>query len=164
MNKQCDSDRSDKPAVAPILDPREARARHRCRTQPSAGLVYLRALSRQEREWMARMARKVAREFNVDAEDLLQDLQLGLLGCNSIDGGRRAVRSWLTKRARWRAAEIRRADRSHRERTRSLDEVPGLEPPATDPVGVDLDWSVDRLQCWGLNRDEAQVVLLVVWA
>lgn len=148
-----------RPPDGPILDPREARARHRLRTVPSAGLLFLQALAAQERAWMERMVNRIARAYHVEGDDLLQELQLSLLACNTIDRGRQSVRGWLTRRARWRAADLLRKV----ERTRSLDEASAPEPAAPEPTGPDPDWTIERLRGLRLNRDEAQVVLLVLW-
>jgi DNA-directed RNA polymerase specialized sigma24 family protein len=145
------------------LDPRVAMARHRDRIEPSAGLQYLRALTAQEREWMRRMVTRTARAYGVDRDDLMQELQLSLLRSNSIDGGRREVRGWLKRRAQWRATELLGKDRVRRQHTWSFDEVTAPEPIAPHPAGPDPDWSIDRLAGLRLNRDEAQVVLLVLW-
>jgi DNA-directed RNA polymerase specialized sigma24 family protein len=146
-----------------ILDPREARARHRRRTRTSAGLSYLRVLTVQERHWLARMVERTARAYGVEADDLMQDLQLSLLQSETIDRGRREVRGWLKRRAQWRAADMIRRDGLHRTHVRSLDEMTGPEPAAPAPTGPDAEWSLDRLEGLRLNRDEAQVVLLVLW-
>jgi DNA-directed RNA polymerase specialized sigma24 family protein len=153
----------DPPPDRAILDPRDARARHRRRTRTSAGLSYLRVLTAQERHWLDRMVARTARAYGVEADDLLQDLQLSLLECDTIDRGRREVRGWLKRRAHWRAADLLRRDGLHRRHVRSLDEMTAPEPVAPKPTGPDADWSLDRLEGLRLNRDEAQVVLLILW-
>lgn len=150
------------PLVEPVLDPREARDRHRSRTSPSAGLVYLRALSETERSWLEAMVRQTARTYRVDRDDLLQNLQVSLLECETIDRGRREVRAWLRRRAQWKAADMLRRDRPSRTSSVPLDEaVSALPAPA--PTGPDPEWDVDRLGAFRLSRDEAQVVLLTCW-
>jgi DNA-directed RNA polymerase specialized sigma24 family protein len=146
----------------PILDPREARARHRSRTSPSAGLVYLRALSATERRWLRGMVAGVARTYRVDRDDLMQDLQLSLLECDTIQHGRREVRAWLRRRAQWKAADLLRRHRTGPTRSTLPDEV--LPDLATaEHAGPDRDWNVERLAAFKLSRDEAQVVLLTCW-
>jgi DNA-directed RNA polymerase specialized sigma24 family protein len=149
------------PAVGPVLDPRAAKARYRQRTRPSAGLVYLRELTAREWTWMVDMTARVARMHHVDADDLMQDLALSLLECDALDSGRTEVRSWLRNRARWRALDILR--RSHGPVTACLDADDNSETPAPEPTRIDLDWSVQRLVDLGLNRSEAQAVLLQCW-
>jgi DNA-directed RNA polymerase specialized sigma24 family protein len=112
---------------------------------------------------MERMVARTARAYRIEADDLLQDLRLSLLECDTIDRGRREVRGWLTRRAQWRAADMLRRDGLHRTHVRSLDEMTGPEPPAPGPTGPDAGWSVDRLEGLRLSRDEAQVVLLMLW-
>lgn len=156
-------DDQDRPPDAPVLDPREARARHVRRTGPSAGLLFLRALTAQENQWMERMVRRTAQAYNVDPDDLLQELRLSLIRCHTIDGGRAVVRGFLTRRARWRASDLLRGDKLRREHVRSLDDDAVPEAAAPETTGPDSDWTVDRIRGLGLNRDEAQVVLLVLW-
>jgi DNA-directed RNA polymerase specialized sigma24 family protein len=145
----------------PILDPREARYRFRRRTPPSAGLAYLQSLSARERVWMRRMVVRIAYAYHVDADDLMQELQLGLLACETIDAGRESVRAYLAQRARWRAADMLRGDSSHQQHAVPLDVVP--EPAAPEPRGPDPDWTLERVRALGLSRDEAQVLLLLLW-
>jgi DNA-directed RNA polymerase specialized sigma24 family protein len=149
------------PPDGPALDPRVAKARYRQRTRPSSGLVYLRELTAREWAWMVDMTAAVARMHHVDADDLLQDLALSLLDCEVLDRGRTEVRSWLRNRARWRALDTLR--RGRRAPTVSLDHAAAAEPPAPEPVRIDPDWSVQRLVDLGLNRSEAQAVLLHCW-
>lgn len=161
MDEHVGTDDGDRPPEGSILDPREARSRHRLRGGESAGLLFLQALTTQERQWMERMVTGIARSYRVDRDDLLQDLQLSLLNCHSLDRGRQSVRGWITQRARWRADDILRANR--REHSVPATDRPLPEAPAPPPTAPDLDWSIERIQQLGLNRDEAQVVLLVLW-
>lgn len=151
------------PPDGPVLDPREAKARHQQRTQPSSGLVHLRELSAREWAWMVDMTAAVGRSYNVDADDLLQDLALSLLECDVLDRGRTEVHGWMRTRARWRASDMIRRDRDRRAGTRSFEAGGAVEPTAPEPVRIDLDWSVQRLVDLGLNRGEAQSVLLHCW-
>lgn len=150
------------PVVRPVLDPREARDRHRSRTSPSAGLVYLRQQSETEQQWMKAMVTQTARTYRVDPDDLLQDLRVSLLECDIIDQGRREVHGWLRQRTQWKAADLLRRGRPSRTSSVPLDEVVP-ELPAPEPRGPDPDWDVERLGSFRLSRDEAQVVLLTCW-
>jgi DNA-directed RNA polymerase specialized sigma24 family protein len=144
---------------------RDAKSRHLSRTRPSAGLVYLQEITDVERAWMRAMTRSVAHHFQVDRDDLLQELQISLLDCDVIDQGRASVRGWLRRRATWRAGDLRRRDRSQRvSGTTSMDDplFGDLEdlPRAGRP---DPDWTVERMAKLGLSRDEAQVMSLLCW-
>ncbi len=152
-----DTPEPDEPDT-PVSDPREARARHHAATGESAGTAYLRALSDEERRWMTAMVAGVAREHGVDADDVLQDLQLSLLRCTSIDTGRSGVRGWLRQRARWRALDLRRREGTPPD---ELDEQDA--GPAPPPTGPDHEWTTERLQALELNKNEAQAVLLLLW-
>lgn len=159
-----EQDPTDRPDDRPILDPREARDRHRRRHGPSAGLVYLRALAVEERVWMKAMVARIARAHRVDRDDLLQELQLSLLDCDSIDRGRSEVRGWLTRRAQWRAADLLRRDRPDRTRPIPPDEAAAAaDRVVAEPEVPDPTWTVERLGRLRLSRDEAQVVLLICW-
>ncbi|WP_300010422.1 sigma factor [Pseudonocardia sp.] len=130
-------------------------------TATSPGWVYLESLAADEWAWLKRMVRSVAGRYNVDHEDLLQELQLRLRHCHVLDQGRSAVRSWLTQRAKWMALTMLRTGR-RRPDTFPLDDV-SPDPPAPQEVGLDLDWTVERLRALGLSRDQAQNVLLLAW-
>jgi DNA-directed RNA polymerase specialized sigma24 family protein len=112
---------------------------------------------------MERMVARTARAYGVEADDLLQDLQLSLLQCDTIDRGRREVRGWLKRRAQWRAADVLRREGLHRTHVRPLQEMTGPAPAAPRSTGPDAEWSLERLEGLRLNRDEAQVILLVLW-
>lgn len=139
------------------LDPREVLRRDRERQEPAIGLVYLRTIAAEERQWMERMAVRVAADYHVEADDLLQDLRLGLLTCNSIDAGRKEFRAWITRRATWKAADLRRTLSRHD--AQPLESTP--DPPAPEYGRIDPDWDVDA--SWRLSRDEAQIVRLICW-
>ena len=140
----------------PPLDPREALSRDR-HHEPSAGLVYLRTIAAEERQWMEKMVEQVAAHHHVDRDDLLQDLRLSLLTCDSIDPGRTELRAWLIRRARWKALDLQR--NAGRQRTDQLESAP--DPPAPEPNRIDTSWDVDA--SWRLPRDEAQIVRLICW-
>lgn len=161
MDEHVSTDDGDRPPERSILDPREARSEHRLRRGESAGLLFLQALSTQERQWMERMVAGIARAYRVDRDDLLQELQLSLFNCHSLDRGRQSVRAWITQRARWRAQDMLRA--SSGEKSIPASDRPLPEAPAPAPTEPDRNWSIERIQKLGLNRDEAQVVLLVLW-
>lgn len=163
MDRHNSPDDLDPPPELSILDPREARDRHWRRNGVAAGLVYLQALTKQERLWMEHMVTGIAHAYGVDRDDLLQELHLSLLTCDSIDGGRQSVRGWLRRRARWRAADMLRASPDTWHLHLSADDDSFPEPPAPPAQVSDPDWSIDRIRKLGLNRDEAQVVLLVLW-
>lgn len=93
MDEHGSPDDLDSPPGLPILDPREARDRHWRRNGESAGLLFLRALTAQERLWMEQMVTGIARAYGVDRDELLQELHLSLLTCDSIDSGRQSVRA-----------------------------------------------------------------------
>lgn len=140
---------------------REARDRHRARTPASAGLRFLQELTDRERVWMEGMVGAPAREYHVDAQDLLQELRLDLLGCEVLDRSRESVRAWVRQRTRWRAIDLLRREQR---RPRGVPFEPGVpEPVAPEPRGPDPEWTVERLRALGLNRDEAQIALLLCW-
>jgi DNA-directed RNA polymerase specialized sigma24 family protein len=162
MDEHGSPDDLDSPPGLPILDPREARDRHWRRNGESAGLLFLQALTTQERLWMEQMVTGIARAYGVDRDELLQELHLSLLTCDSIDSGRQSVRAWLRRRARWRAADMLRASPGNRNIRHSIDDI---FPEPVSPLSYEPnpDWSIERIRRLGLNRDEAQVVLLVLW-
>jgi DNA-directed RNA polymerase specialized sigma24 family protein len=141
----------------PILDPREAQRRDRQGREPSAGLEYLRTIAAEERQWMEKMVVNVAARFNVDCDDLLQDLKASLLNDDSFDVGRTGHRKWLTQRAVWKAKDLRRIATRHE--AEPLESTP--EPPAPEPKRFDADWDVKPE--WRLSRNEAQIVRLIGW-
>lgn len=139
------------------VDPREALRRDPARQEPSPGLLYLRTIAAEERQWLEKMVVGVAAEYRVDRDDLLQDLRLSLLRCTSIDAGRAELHAWLRRRAEWKALDLLR--KTGRHPTQSLELGP--EPPAPEPNRIDPDWDVDS--SWHLSRDEAQIVRLICW-
>lgn len=153
---------SDDPDPPSVGDPqpfaaREGLRRHRERSGASAGLEYLRTIAAEEQQWLEKMVVRKAARYHVDQDDLLQDLYLSLLECNSIDVTRSGLRAWLTQRATWKAAALRRM--IDRQGAQPLDDVP--EPPAPDRQPPGFGWDVD--EAWGLSRDEAQIIRLLCW-
>jgi len=154
------------PEPQPIVSAREARARDRARRGAGAATLYLRQLGRTEFEWLRGLARRTAANYSVDADDLLQELLLDLWTCEGLDQGRIGFRSWLDRRARWRALDMLRS--GHLKQSVPADPVDLAmigECPAAPGLGdeVPADWDLDRLRELGLTGNEARLVTLILW-
>ncbi|MGD9526167.1 sigma-70 family RNA polymerase sigma factor [Pseudonocardia sp.] len=163
--------------LPPIADPREVLDRFRAGTPRPVGWQYLEQLVAEEHAWFTTMIARVARVHSVEADDLHQEVLLGLHDCDAIQLGRRGLRRWLERRARWKAGDMLRGRRAGRigyhdpERLGALAAEQEGQTPARSYLGgvanqnpwIGPDWNLQRLRSLGLTRDMAQVVLLVMW-
>lgn len=164
-------------AAAP-LSPREAMGRYRARNAPSPEWKIVEELLADEKDWLRTMVMRVADSHNVDADELLQNLLLSLRGHPSFDMSRTGSRSWLTRRAAWRAKGMRREISGRWHSADALDDLerrimgqhrrtparPFLAGGTSSEPLIGTDWDMKRLDAMGIRSPSlAQAVLLVMW-
>lgn len=148
----------------PIMDAREARDRHRRRTPPTSGSIYLSQISRDEFEWLRGMAAGVARSYNIDPDDLVQELILRIASSNVLDAGRRGYRGWMKQCAKWRAADMLRTELSRKTDPHPPEELVAVaEEKGAETHDVDAEWDPRWLSKVSLSPYEVRVVQLILW-
>lgn len=148
-----------------VLSPAAALRKHRVTDQPR-GREYLERLAGEEERWLRAMVKHTARAYQVDPDDLFQDLAEGLIGTDALDMSRDGLRGWLRTRTRWKAKDLARQHRRQPFPTESEElarAVEAGEPPMPTVRAVPEDWDVGRLVMMGLTRDQAQIVILLCW-
>jgi len=79
-----------------------AALRHHHQNKRTSGREYLERLAGEEERWLRAMVKQTARAYQVDPDDLFQDLAEGLIGTDALDMSRDGLRGWPRVRCKRR--------------------------------------------------------------